>query len=108
MLANKELIAYIDYENLQKSAEECGYKSIDFARLYNWFKTKRKTGKVFSSDGDLSEMYKWMDTCNVPVTVYSPMSGRAKFRTSTRLKDLNNNGLIKLNALEPLLVHYAK
>ena len=52
-------------------------------------------------------MYQWMDNCNVDVTIYAPMKGKAKFRTSTRLKTLYSNGIIELEALEGLLPTYA-
>ena len=63
---------------------------------------------VFSGDGDFSEMYEYIaKIIKKPVTVYAPMGEKAGKRTSTRVKNLHSQGIIKLNALEALLPYYA-
>ncbi len=192
------LFVYIDAENLNNSAYECGFGSVDYVKLFNWLKTKKSAqrvhlyaaqtignkkqeahfdrleklgyiverkevkeyqppqivhdvpcadcGKVtqhavtlkprrkancdsemtldivnhgvrkkysdiivFSGDGDFGRMYEYVaDVMHKKVTIYSPLSGAAGKRTSTKLKTLRNNGTLKLEALEGIKEHFSK
>jgi uncharacterized LabA/DUF88 family protein len=59
---------------------------------------------VFSGDGDFGRVYTYISkTLEKPVTVFSPMGSKAGKRTSTHIKQLHKEGVIKLNALEGIL-----
>ena len=38
---------YIDASNLQGSTEACGYKKVDYMKLYNWLKTSKGAKRVY-------------------------------------------------------------
>ena len=47
-MANKKgIFVYIDAANLEGSVEACGYKTIDYAKLYNWLRTSRNSSRVY-------------------------------------------------------------
>lgn len=46
-MATKTLHVYVDAENLDSSVEACGYKSIDYRKLYNWLRTVRGATKIY-------------------------------------------------------------
>lgn len=60
---------------------------------------------VFSGDGDFGRIYEYVakQLLNKKVQVYAPMT----IRTSTKIKELNRIGVIKLLDLASLLQHYA-
>lgn len=41
------LFVYIDAENLNNSAYECGYGSVDYVKLFNWLKTKKGAKRIY-------------------------------------------------------------
>lgn len=63
---------------------------------------------VFSGDGDFARMHEYVaDTLKRKVVVYSPMKGVPGKRTSTAIKTMHNNGMIKLESLEGILTNFA-
>lgn len=60
---------------------------------------------VFSGDGDFASVYEYVaKELKKRVVVYAPSNNR----TSLKVKDLAKSGIITLEGLDPLLLHYAK
>ena len=41
------LFVFIDAENMRKAVRECGYKRLDYAKLYRWLSTKKNAKRVY-------------------------------------------------------------
>lgn len=46
-MAKKGAFVYIDAENLNSSAQECGYKGIDYPKLLNWLRSSRNAERAY-------------------------------------------------------------